>query len=215
MFKTKCGEWFGEQLFGEQFDGKEKNTKTEQIVWEHIKDFSLGKWIGKTIPPFVLDSFKKLMLCKFCFGDLLIPTSKILYRGLVIYNNRLWKERIIKNKEKHASCPKMGMCVYNYEYNPENIIQSWTQNERVASHFADGQEGGSIICPFSNLEKTNISNRIPIILRIKIDNSLFGNPKLTNKIMFPTNDKRGEDEIYRIGGKIDSEILIPAKYIYI
>ena len=100
MFKTKCGEWFGEQLFGEQFDGKEKNTKTEQIVWEHIKDFSLGKWIGKTIPPFVLDSFKKLMLCKFCFGDLLIPTSKILYRGLVIYNNRLWKERIIKNIEQ-------------------------------------------------------------------------------------------------------------------
>jgi GNAT superfamily N-acetyltransferase len=120
---TNCIDSFGNQLFGDEFGGFEKNTKLENEYAELIKKFGDSEF-GEGINPKLVDSLYHLKQCVSKYPEILVPESEIVYRGSYLPLGFFIKNGLKLSEE--------GI---DYTYTPRTPIQSWTANEKIAQQF--------------------------------------------------------------------------------
>ena len=199
--KKDCFNVFEEYLFGEQFNEPETNTEKENRVWDILTEFSSGKWDTQNKPKEVIQAFELLKSCANYYDKLLTPKTDIAYRGVSVSHDKMLEitSKNIKDT-KNIRIPSRDIeevYVFDYEHEPSSYIQSWTTSLNIAFRFA----------------LSSRKAQYPIVIAAKIDNSFFGNPKLTKRVEEDLNliDNLSEDEVYRVGGKIKCEVLVPDK----
>lgn len=119
-----CVAKFGNELFGSQLGGSEKNTDLENDYLEKIKDFtdvSYGYDIDKSFVKALFD----LKNCTNQYPEILIPEKTNVYRGTTIP-----VKYFIDNKQQ-ISVENQN----NYVYKANTLVQSWSTNFESASIF--------------------------------------------------------------------------------
>ena len=127
-----------------------------------------------------------LMKLKSKYSDLLTPKSGYAYRGTSI-TPEMYKK--IMNKDTET---KSGYTIIKAPYKSANEAQSWTYDFKVAQRFSD--KG------MFNNPRLEQGGR-PAIIRVKIDDTFVGNPKLTSEISKMVSIKN-EKEIFHLGKTI-------------
>ena len=120
------------------------------------------------------------------YSEILKPKNGYAYRGTSITPDMF---QTIKNKPSEKVG---GMSVFISPYTSESDAQSWTYDYKVAMRFADK---GLFNNP--RLEK----GARPAIIRVKIDDTFVGNPKLTGPIADRLSLK-SEKEVFHLGNSI-------------
>ena len=120
------------------------------------------------------------------YSEILKPKNGYAYRGTSITPDMF---QTIKNKPSEKVG---GMSVFTSPYTSESDAQSWTYDYKVAMRFADK---GLFNNP--RLEK----GARPAIIRVKIDDTFVGNPKLTGPIADRLSLK-SEKEVFHLGNSI-------------
>lgn len=119
-----CVTKFGQELFGSQLGGSEKNTPLEDDYLEKIIDFTDGSY-GYDIEPSFVKALQSLKGCVQQYPEILIPEKTNVYRGLTIPVKYFIKNR--QQIELQKENP--------YVYKAKNKIQSWSTNFDSASIF--------------------------------------------------------------------------------
>jgi hypothetical protein len=164
-------------------NGKYKNLLIHYIESQHNLDAGEFK-----------DLVNWLIQNKSNYPTLLKPKSGFAYRGTSITPEQFQK---IKN---NPTTKEEGYTVIQAPYQSASETQSWTYDFKIAQRFAD--KG---IYNNPRLEKGGRA----AIIRVKIDESFVGNPKLTNPIADRLSLK-SEKEIFHLGKQIDNaEWMIP------
>jgi hypothetical protein len=203
-----CVKQFGQQLFGDELGGTEKNTGIENSYVRNINDFTDNMY-GEETPPELVKGLKNLKGCIKQYPEVLIPEKTTVYRGTTIPLNYF-----IKNKVKINTLE-----AFPYVYKANGKVQSWTPNFDVASIFGNQDTINS----FS--ENFNIQNYQSKEARQNLlDQLLKENIKIAFVLSYVTNDKEflfkskyfrmlskntHEDEILRIDNK---PIQVMAKF---
>jgi hypothetical protein len=189
-----CEKWFQKHLFSDNLSkpSKEKNTSTEDKIWDELKNY-----VENTKP--VKPKFIKMLVeCKDKFKKYLTPKHKIAYRGLVL-NFDLEKFQTMKRKlVKSKYAPKHGLYEFQYTYTPGKSVESWTVDFKVAVHFVTKNH-----VPIKHLEEHHVvksyRHQCPVILKTRVDDSFFMSPKLINTVVDETNINNYEHEIFKLG----------------
>ena len=133
-----------------------------------------------------IDLVSWLIQNKSKYSEVLKPKNGYAYRGTSITPDMF---QTIKNKPSEKVG---GMSVFTSPYTSESDAQSWTYDYKVAMRFADK---GLFNNP--RLEK----GARPAIIRVKIDDTFVGNPKLTGPIADRLSLK-SEKEVFHLGNSI-------------
>ena len=203
-----CVKQFGQQLFGDELGGTEKNTGTENSYIRDINDFTDNQYGEETTPELIKD-LKNLKGCVKQYPEVLIPEKTSVYRGTLIPLSYF-----IKNKVKINTLESIP-----YLYKANSKIQSWTPDFDVASTFGNQDS----INEFS--KDFNIQNyQTPEARQNLLSQILKANIKLAFVLNYTTNPSEflfkakyfrmlskntHEDEILRIDNK---PIQVSAKF---
>lgn len=122
------------------------------------------------------------------YSNVLKPKSGYAYRGTSVTPEYYWK---IKG---NPTTKEPGYTIIQAPYVSASEAQSWTYDLRVAQRFADRG--------LANNPRIGKGARSAII-RVKIDDTFVGNPKLTNPIADRLSLK-SEKEIFHLGKTISN-----------
>jgi hypothetical protein len=126
---NSCTAKFGQELFGQEFGGNEKDTPTEKSYAKLIGDFS-SEHYGKALKNKFVQAMQTLKGCMSQYPEVLIPDSQPIYRGLTIPVSYFF--------EHHQ--PILTKEPFTYLYTAPNVVQSWTLNFDVASIFGNNMD---------------------------------------------------------------------------
>jgi len=203
-----CVNKFGQQLFGDELGGTEKNTGIENSYVRDINDFTDNMYGEETTPELVND-LKNLKNCVKQYPEVLIPEKTTVYRGTTIPLSYF-----IKNKVKINTLEP-----FPYIYKAKGKIQSWTPNFDVASIFGNQDDINSFSENFnigdyqSKEARQNLLNEVlNSNIKIAFVLSYVTNPKeflFKSKYFRMLSKNTHEDEILRIENK---PIQVMAKF---
>lgn len=118
-----CVAKFGVELFGDQLNGKEANTSTEELYLKYIERFTEDNF-GVGLTADFAKSIHHLKSCVSSYPEVLVPSKTTVYRGEVIPVT--W---FLKNKVQFSNTP------VGFTYETPAPIQSWTENRETAAGF--------------------------------------------------------------------------------
>ena len=204
LSSTGVEERYGKILFGGVRGLDEKDTSPEAKDWKKVYEFTKESYGDRTKPDFIklMDS---LMLAKTKFPKVLKPVATTAWRGFYeIAGDDLLQEELdikdflTKKKNKNrlpyaifdvdwktiykTTSPKTNTGFMNtmkkgikIKYKPLYVIESWSQDQKIAENFAEESVGG-------------------IIIKTKTDSKFIFNHKFLNKHSYGS----GESEMLRI-----------------
>lgn len=123
-----CVAKFGNELFGSQLGGSEKNTELEDDYLSKIVDFTDVSY-GYDIDQSFVNALKTLKGCMLQYPEVLTPENTYVYRGITIPI-----KYFIDNKQQVIVDGQNP-----YVYKAKNKVQSWSVSYESASMFG-GQE---------------------------------------------------------------------------
>jgi hypothetical protein len=173
-----CVAKFGVELFGDQLNGKEANTNTEELYLKYIERFTEDNF-GVTMGEDFLKSIEHLKGCMSSYPEVLVPSKTTVYRGEVIPVT--W---FLKNKIQFSNTP------VGFTYETPAPIQSWTENRETAAGFTY-EATGVFLKKYSYL-------KVPIILEHYADETEF---IFKAKYFDALSSNPGEMEVLRLGNE--------------
>jgi hypothetical protein len=203
-----CVKQFGQQLFGDELGGTEKNTGIENSYVRDINDFTDNMY-GEETPPELIKGLKNLKGCVKQYPEVLIPEKTTVYRGIT-----LPLSYFIKNKAKINILEPIP-----YIYKATGKIQSWTPNFDIASTFGNQDTINSFSKDFkienyqTREARQNLLNQVlKANIKIAFVLSYVTNPKeflFKSKYFKMLSRSTHEDEILRIE---NTPIQVMAKF---
>lgn len=208
-----CVKTFGNQLFGQELGGTEKDTKTEKNYADLISRFSSEEY-GRNMNPNFVKAINSLKGCVGQYKDVLLPENNLIYRGLTLPLSYFLEKRqpIITNEP------------FPYTYKATSAIQSWSVNPDIAALFGNNDEINALGEQFAEggyntsmekakefIEYVKIKHpnlKIAMILQYKTNKSDFLFKSKYFKIL---SNNTHEDEVLRISNK---PITVNAKFNY-
>ena len=193
----KCVKLFGNELFGDEFGGNEKNTSTENRYCDEISDFTDNMY-GEELKPEFISMVKTLRGCMGKYPEILVPEETRVFRGTMIpltyfVNNNEIIDINGGNK---------------YKYQAKSKIQSWTINPKIANMFGDNSQLNSY-AKHINVNDYNSADRRKELLNELISDKLYLGFRLAyytniNDFLFKSkylnllSHNGDEDEIIRV-----------------
>jgi len=126
----KCVTLFGNELFGDELGGTEKNTPIENRYSDEISDFTDNMY-GEELKPEFMNMIKTLKGCMGQYSEVLIPEETRVFRGTMIPLKYFVKNKEIINLEGGGN---------KYNYKAKSKVQSWTVNHQIANKFGDNSQ---------------------------------------------------------------------------
>lgn len=121
----RCFTMFGNELFGDELGGNEKNTSTEDKYVDAIVDFTDNMY-GEEITSDFIKQINNLKNCMSKYPEVLMPEKTTVYRGTMI------PLKYFASTGKVIDFDKGNL----YEYKAYSKIQSWTTNHSIANEFS-------------------------------------------------------------------------------
>ena len=139
-----CISKFGQELFGDELGGKERNTPIENNYLELIKDFTDNMYGEETTNQFI-NALQNLKSCMSQYPDVLVPDSSTVYRGTMIPLTYF-----INNKQ-----PIDIQGPNNYTYKANSPVQSWSISYETASNFGSHETLNEISNSIGHVETSS------------------------------------------------------------
>lgn len=165
-----CMKFFGNELFGDQFDGKEPNTNIENKTIDDIRKYtsnSFGTQLGSDNPT-IIAKLNKLRACISQYPEILHPSGEKVYRGFSLPLN------VVLNIFKRTN----GKSPFKMPYHPKYYIESWTETRDVGLDFASGSESPWVLELGGELEEyDNQSDE----MKIELINEAYNGSRFLNE----------------------------------
>lgn len=127
----KCLTNYGHELFGEIYKKNgEPNTQDERDLIRQIREFTLASY-GKDLDTAFVNNLKELKKCIETYSTVLGQTKKIVMRGMSFKNHEDFKKATGLD-----FTTDMIKAPVKFKYQPNAVIESWTDSIDVATHFA-------------------------------------------------------------------------------